>query len=89
MNNKLLLESMSLDLKRVALGAHSHSSKMAERFLQEVFKRKQLLDNSKFSESQIKMLNSMEKQLRIQNIKRLPDDALMYSTILLSFSKQI
>ncbi len=89
MNNKLLLESMALDLKRVALGSYSHSTKMTERFLQEVFKRNDQLDRSSFSSTLIKVLNCMERQLQLKQHQRLADDALMYSTLLLSFSKQL
>jgi hypothetical protein len=89
MNNKILLESMALDLKRVALGSHSHSTRMAERFLQEVFKRSEMLDKSTLSNPLKMVLNNMTKQLKLENIHRLPDDALMYSTLLISFSKKI
>ena len=89
MNNKILLESMALDLKRVALGAHSHSIKMAERFLQEVFKRNKQLDRHSLSRPLIKILTKMPEQLENTNAERLADDALMYSTLLFSFSKKM
>ena len=89
MNNKILLESMALDLKRVALGAHSKSYKMADRFLQEVLKRNDLLDTRNFPKSLKKVLKLMVKQLRLHDTNRLADDALLYSTILISFSKKI
>ncbi len=89
MNNKILLESMALDLKRVALGSHSHSTKMAERFLQEVFKRNEMLDTTSLSNSLKKILRNMTSQLKLESTQRLADDALMYSTLLLSFSKRL
>ncbi len=89
MNNKILLESMALDLKRVALGSHSHSTKMAERFLQEVFKRSEMLDTTSFSSSLKTVLTNMKRHLKLDNSQRLADDALMYSTLLISFSKRI
>ncbi len=89
MNNKILLESMALDLKRVALGAHSKSTKMAERFLQEVFKRSEQLDYQGMPKSLSKLLIHMHNALDATNSKRLADNALMYSTLLISFSKRI
>ncbi|MBA3724197.1 MAG: hypothetical protein H0W89_04920 [Candidatus Levybacteria bacterium] len=89
MNNKILLESMALDLKRVALGSHSHSTKMAERFLQEVFKRNAMLDTTALSSPLVKVLEVMKKRLQAGKSSRLADDALMYSTLLISFSKKL
>lgn len=89
MNNKILLESMALDLKRVAIGSHSHSTKMAERFLQEVFKRNEMLDITSLSSPLKKILSNMASQLKVENTQRLADDALMYSTLLISFSKKL
>lgn len=89
MNNKILLEAMALDLKRVALGFHSNSIKMAERFLIEVNRRNTQLDKRYLSKSVTNILITMSKRLKCTNTKHLADDALMYSTILLSFSKRI
>ena len=80
---------MALDLKRVALGSHSNSKKMVERFLQEVFKRAEQLDTNTLPLALKKLLSTMKKQLQKGFTKRLADDALMYSTILLSFSKRV
>ena len=44
MNNKLLLQAMALDLKRVAIGYHSGSITMADIFFKEVVKREHQLD---------------------------------------------
>lgn len=89
MNNKILLESVALDLKRVALGAHSNSTKMTERFLQEVYKRNELVDKEVLSSSCKKVLSHMKVQLKNSSRQRLADDALLYSTLILSFSKQL
>ena len=89
MNNKILLESMALDLKRVALGAHSNSTKMVDRFLQEVFKRNEMLDTTSLSSTLQSVLITMTSKLKSDQPSRLADDALMYSTLLISFSKRI
>ena len=89
MNNKILLESMALDLKRVAIGAHRKSTKMSERFLQEVIKRNEQLDYQSLPISLKKLLLHMNKSFENKNSLQLADNALMYSTLLLSFSKRI
>src|SRR6266404_5324524 len=40
MNNKIILESLSMDLLRVAKGLYRGSDRMAERFLEEALLRK-------------------------------------------------
>ena len=40
MNNKVILESLSMDLLRVSKGIYRGSDKMAEKFLEEALKRK-------------------------------------------------
>lgn len=89
MNNKIILESMALDLKRVALGSYSNSTKMAERFLQEVYKRKTELNTNELPDPVNTLLVHMTDQLKVSDINRLADYALMYSTLLLSYSKQL
>lgn len=89
MNNKLLLEAMALDLKRVALGAHGKSQKMVDRFLIEVFKRNELLDKNSIPKSFQKVLLTMKKRLNDNDLNNIADHALMYSTLLISLSKKI
>jgi hypothetical protein len=85
--NKDLLIAIALDLKRVAIGLHSHSEKMANRFLEEVLNRIHLIDTSNLSISIQKVLAKITKLDPTQ--QRTADDALMYSTVLLSFAKQL
>ncbi len=87
MNNKILLESMALDLKRIALGAKGNSQKMTDRFIEEVMKRERLLMKDTIPSSLEVVIENMKKKLI--SSKHLADDALMFSTILLSYSKQI
>jgi len=44
MKNKQILAALALDLRRVAIGYHRGSIKMAERFLKEAIERKQEVD---------------------------------------------
>ena len=46
MNNKIIIESLSMDLLRVALGYHKGSVKMASRFAEEAGKRVEEIDQS-------------------------------------------
>lgn len=87
MNNKILLQSIALDLKRVALGYHSGSIKMADRFLLEIMRRKTQLDISLLSDTVKKLLTHIDKIQQEKNFKKKADDALMYSNLFISFSK--
>ena len=46
MKNEIILSSLAMDLKRVAIGINRGSFKMAERFCEEAMERKQELDLS-------------------------------------------
>ncbi len=78
LKNKIILESLASDLKRVALGLHRGSSAMAQRFLEEAILRK----------SEVKM-SSVAPYIRIllSKISREIDkeDALMYSTLIQNY----
>ncbi len=84
MNNKIILESMALDLKRVALGYHRGSEKMAERFLEEAIKRKNETDIKLLKPYMIKVLD------RIGNLNndhsKIAEDAQMLSTLVQNYA---
>lgn len=88
MNNKQLLQAISLDLKRAAIGFHSNSQKMAERFLQESIKRIERIDTSALPQTLRKTILTASQKLSTPTATT-DEDALTYSTILLSFSKQL
>jgi hypothetical protein len=87
MNNKFILQAMALDLKRVAIGYHSGSIIMADRFLQEVITRKSQLDMSSLSHGLQKVLEKVDLLDSEQNHTKRAEDALTFSTIFLSLSK--
>ena len=87
MNNTVLLQSLALDLKRVAIGYHSGSHKMADRFLQEVLKRKTQLDFTSLSETIQRLTDKLDLLAKEQNLQKRADHALTYSTIFLSLVK--
>lgn len=85
MNNKIILESLSMDLLRVALGFHRGSYKMAERFLDEALKRKDEVDEREIKPYLKQTLNRMENSLKVSSSEKKAEDALMYSTIIRNY----
>lgn len=84
MNNKIILESMALDLKRVALGYHRGSEKMAERFLEEAIKRKNETDIALLKPYMRKLLDRVQ---RLNNDRsKIAEDAQMLSTLIQNYA---
>ncbi len=81
MNNKYILESLASDLKRVALGLHRGSNKMAKRFLNEALKRKNEVVLNKVAPYVQKLLSKINKNLD-------SEDALMLSTLIQNYAQQ-
>lgn len=79
MENKYILESLASDLKRAALGMHRGSNKMAKRFLEEAFKRKNELKQDKIPSYIQNLLNNLNKNLNA-------DYALMCSTLIQNYT---
>jgi hemerythrin-like domain-containing protein len=82
MKNKYILESLASDLKRVALGLHRGSNKMAARFLEESLKRKEELNINEVAPYIRKLLDHLDKKLDAE-------DALMYSTLVQNYSQKL
>jgi hypothetical protein len=87
MNNATILQSIALDLKRVAIGYNAGSFKMADRFLEEAIKRKMQLNMQMLSDSVKKVVIMIEEIGKSSNYHYRADRALTYSTILLSLVK--
>jgi len=80
-DKKFILSSLALDLKRVAIGYHRGSYKMAERFYEEALKRvneAKLLDLKPYL---YKLLISVEQLSLEKDVMKKAEDALMYSTL--------
>ncbi|MDO8503368.1 MAG: hypothetical protein Q7S60_01630 [bacterium] len=88
MNQKLIAESLSMDLLRVALGFHRGSITMANRFQKEAFKRVCELEQSNPTSYLEKLLLKVKTILSTNN-DRLSDDALMYSTLFKNISTKL
>src|SRR5947209_7058888 len=89
MNNQQLFEIIALDLKRVALGYAQHSEKMTEMFRKNALQQAENIDSSKLTPKLFKLVRSMQKDISKNDSEKIPDDALMYSFLLLSFSKTL
>lgn len=83
-NQKIIIESLAMDLKRVALGLHRKSYTMANRFKQEALKREEELKNQKPDEYLKKLLERSRRVLENDN-DQTAEDALMYSTLFQNF----
>ena len=78
--DKLILSSLAMDLKRAALGYYRNSNRMADRFLYEAIKRKKEINLEKVRPSIKKLLGELEKIINKDNNAK-AEDALMYSTL--------
>ncbi len=85
MNNKVVLESLSMDLKRVALGYFRGSDTMAKRFLEEAIKRKNEIDHESVKPYIKRLLDTMESQLRQKDKSAIAEDSLLLSILLQNY----
>lgn len=76
-SQQIILQSLSMDLLRAALGRHRGSQKMADRFVEEAKKR---LDEVKDAINS-KLITDINQAL-LSNSSRQAEDLLMYSTII-------
>lgn len=81
MNNKIILASLAMDLRRVALGYHRGSKKMAKRFFEEALKRKSEIDQQALAPYIKILLQNFPSLLTQKEDKKIAEDALMYSTL--------
>ncbi len=89
MKNKIILESLAMDLKRVALGYCTGSEFMAARFAKEALVRKEELQNAKLKPYILNLISKLDDLLKHKDHKKLAEDALMYSTLLQNASQKI
>lgn len=87
MKNKIIIESLSMDLLRIALGYHRGSDKMAKRFVTEAIKRIEEIDMRDIKPYFANNLKKLKKLLLNDDKKRVSEDTLMYSTICKNYSK--
>ena len=78
MNQRLAIESLAMDLKRISLGIQRGSTGMARRFKEEALKREEELS----SEDLDLYLKSLVQKTRSALDDEDPESLLMYSTLL-------
>jgi len=81
------IASLSMDLKRVALGYYRGSRKTAKRFSQEVLKRRKEINEKKLKPYLRVFFDKLPEILDQKDEKKVAEDALMYSTIFQNFSQ--
>lgn len=86
MNNKLILESLVMDLKRVALGYNRGSIIMAKRFSEEALKRKEEVNLTTVKPYIKTLLEKLDRILAEEDVKKIAEDSLMLSTLLQNYT---
>lgn len=84
MENKIVLSSLAMDLKRVAIGLHRRSYIMADRFLHEARKRKEEVDRSALLPYMQEIIKRIDGLSTRDNLHK-AEDALMYSTLIQNY----
>ncbi len=85
-NNAIIIGSLSMDLKRVALGYYRGSENMARRFTEEAIKRKEEIKMSEVKPYLKKFINSLPEMLSQKDKQKLAEDALTYSVIFQNYT---
>lgn len=86
-DQKIIVESLAMDLKRISIGFYRGSNIMAEKFKEEALKRSQELDIQSSSGYLQKLIRAIRSTL-MSNKERISEDALMYSTLLQNYALQ-
>lgn len=85
MDQKIIISSLAMDLKRVAIGLHRGSYAMADRFKQEAQKRIDELKSENTVEYINKLVDDLNKSFSKSN-EDLAEDALMFSTLFQNYA---
>lgn len=86
--NKIAIESLSMDLFRVAIGYHRGSNKMAERFLGEALKRLSEIERVNIKPYFVQVLNKIPIILSDKDLGQRAENALTYSIICKNYAKK-
>lgn len=87
MNNKVALESLAMDLKRVAIGYHRGSFSMAKRFSEEALKRKSELTNAQLKPYIQIVLEDIDTVLHESDKEKIAEYSLMFSTLIQNYTQ--
>lgn len=84
---QVIVESLAMDLKRVALGLQRGSVAMAERFKAEALRREDELEKIADDEYVLKIITGSRQSL-LSNSEAMSEDALMYSTLFQNYAQK-
>ncbi len=87
MNKKIVIESLAMDLKRVALGLHRNSLGMAKRFKEEALKRESELESFPLDDYLIK-LTKYTKKFLLTSEEQVAENILMLSTLFQNYAQK-
>lgn len=85
MENNVLLSSLAMDLKRVALSLYRKSYTTADRFSEEATKRRSEIRNDTLASYMQKILNRLDDKFSEKDPLRKAEDALMISTLIQNY----
>lgn len=85
MNRNIELESLVMDLKRVALGYHNGSITVAKRFSEEALKRGKRINKTNLKSYVKDILYKVEKLLQEKDREKIAENSLMFSTLLQNY----
>lgn len=86
--NKIAIESLSMDLLRVAIGYHRGSNKMADVFLKEALKRLSEINKADIKPYFAKILDKIPTALSDKDLSYRAENALMYSVLCKNYAKK-
>lgn len=87
-NTKIAIESLSMDLLRVALGYHRGSIGMAKRFSEEALKRVDEIDLTQTKPYFVKIIKKLPSILTNQDKSKIAEDTLLYSILCKNYAKK-
>jgi len=88
MSNKIAIESLSMDLLRIANGLHRGSYPMAKRFSNEAMVRCMEINKKQVKSYFAKILHKINLCLSNQPSERTAEDALMYSVLCKNYARK-
>lgn len=84
---RVIIESLAMDLKRVAIGLQRGSTKMADRFKAEALQRENELERVTNDGYILRIITGSRESLE-SNSEQTSDDALMYSTLFQNYAQK-
>ncbi|MDA1169129.1 MAG: hypothetical protein O3A36_02215 [bacterium] len=85
---QIAIESLAMDMKRVAIGLQRKSFVMAERFKKEAIARKDEIQSQSIHDTYLSNLITKVEIMLESTDERVAEDALMYSTLVQNFAQK-